>query len=717
MSMQSILRALSRRAALPIAIAGVLLATAGPAAAATTWQVTNTGDPVTPGTCPSASNCTLRAAILASADGDTINVPSGHIALNSSNGALAVNTSITIAGAGESSTTVDGGNATRVFHVIGPGPSFPESTASLTLKDLTVTGGSVTRNPANNLAGGAGIQNDSSGTLRLVRVAVTNNVFTASSVGSFQTEIGGAGIFSLATVALTQSNVSHNLLTITGAQGESGGGGVFVTGGDLIVADSSISNNTANITEGSGTFGHNGGGAVALDSQADDLIIENSTFDSNAVHFIGSELAADDGGGAVGDAAISILASGTTFSNNIADLGSNTSAAGGGALLDGSGGSAYTDDTFYGNSVHITPAVLDQGGGAIYEGAGVASFASDTFSANSPGAGTGASIYDEDSRLVFTDTILSSGSASVGNCVQDMSNPGTVDDQGYNLYDDTANSCSLTATSDVHSATPGLKALANNGGITETVQLASGSPAIDAGDPTGCKDALGHGLLNDQRGVARAQPAAHRCDIGAYEAAPPTALTSVAGAVGKGTATLQGTAIDPDEISGTAHFQYGRTKSYGKTTASQAVQAFHALLEKALLKGLAPGTYHYRLVVVNPDGTANGSDSTFVVPKASVARPAVLTGVAKSIVGKHAKLTGELDGFGAKTKYQFQIGTSRKYGKKTKLKSAGSRNKTVSVSALIEGLKPGHTYHYRLVATNSAGRTVGPDQTFKTPGG
>jgi hypothetical protein len=37
-----------------------------------------------------------------------------------------------------------------------------------------------------------------------------------------------------------------------------------------------------------------------------------------------------------------------------------------------------------------------------------------------------------------------------------------------------------------------------------------------------------------------------------------------------------------------------------------------------------------------------------------------------------------------------------------------------SVSALIKGLKPGTTYHFRLVARNSAGTVDGQDVTFTT---
>jgi hypothetical protein len=60
-----------------------------------------------------------------------------------------------------------------------------------------------------------------------------------------------------------------------------------------------------------------------------------------------------------------------------------------------------------------------------------------------------------------------------------------------------------------------------NGGPTQTHALVAGSPAIDAGDPGGCRDNLGSLLLKDQRDFTRHvdgnDDGAARCDIGAVE--------------------------------------------------------------------------------------------------------------------------------------------------------------------------------------------------------
>ena len=74
-------------------------------------------------------------------------------------------------------------------------------------------------------------------------------------------------------------------------------------------------------------------------------------------------------------------------------------------------------------------------------------------------------------------------------------------------------------TGAVQVGNPRLDRLRDNGGPTATHALLPDSPAIDAGDPNGCRDALGALLTADQRGFAR--PVGSACDIGAFEAVGP----------------------------------------------------------------------------------------------------------------------------------------------------------------------------------------------------
>lgn len=98
----------------------------------------------------------------------------------------------------------------------------------------------------------------------------------------------------------------------------------------------------------------------------------------------------------------------------------------------------------------------------------------------------------------------------------------SVESRGFNL--DSDGSVRANATGPVMvNANPGVGPLANNGGPTLTHGLLAGSPAIDAGnsDPQSPTDPdPDHCPSIDQRGVVRV---GGRCDIGAFESAPPVA--------------------------------------------------------------------------------------------------------------------------------------------------------------------------------------------------
>ena len=63
-----------------------------------------------------------------------------------------------------------------------------------------------------------------------------------------------------------------------------------------------------------------------------------------------------------------------------------------------------------------------------------------------------------------------------------------------------------------------------------------------------------------------------------------------------------------------------------------------------------------------------------------------------------------------------EFGTSASYGSKTSTRSAGSGSATLTVTASVSNLKPGLTYHFRLVASSALGTSRGADATFVTTG-
>ncbi len=96
--------------------------------------------------------------------------------------------------------------------------------------------------------------------------------------------------------------------------------------------------------------------------------------------------------------------------------------------------------------------------------------------------------------------------------------------------------------------------------------------------------------------------------------------------------------------------------------------------------------------------------------------PSVSTGRASAVTQTSAALNGTVNPNGSSTTYYFQWGLTDGYGDAHSAASAGHGTRTLSVRQTASQLIPGTIYHYRLVATNGAGTTVGADRTFRTAG-
>lgn len=96
--------------------------------------------------------------------------------------------------------------------------------------------------------------------------------------------------------------------------------------------------------------------------------------------------------------------------------------------------------------------------------------------------------------------------------------------------------------------------------------------------------------------------------------------------------------------------------------------------------------------------------------------PTVVTGGASSLAGHTATVGGSVNPEGATTtECKFEYGASPSYGHAVPCStSPGGGKSPVAVTAPISGLKAGATYHFRLVASNAAGESVGLDKTFAT---
>ncbi|MHB8751742.1 MAG: choice-of-anchor Q domain-containing protein, partial [Aggregatilineales bacterium] len=215
------------------------------------------------------------------------------------------------------------------------------------------------------------------------------------------------------------------------------------------------------------------------------------------------------GGGAVkNDGTLTITNS--TVSNN-------SSSNGFGGAIDNNGTLTISNSTFVNNSVSGTSAV----GGAISNG-GTLTISNSTFANNSvSGSGVdGGGIYNY-STLNLLSTIVAGNTASNGAVDPDIA--GSINSLGHNLIGDGTGSSGVTngvnhdqVGTSASPLNPNLRALANNGGVTQTMAITSSSLAYQAGDCTGNTSVVPNApaVSADQRGyVPRKTP----CDVGAYE--------------------------------------------------------------------------------------------------------------------------------------------------------------------------------------------------------
>ncbi|HEY6694062.1 MAG TPA: hypothetical protein VI006_14535 [Solirubrobacteraceae bacterium] len=164
-------------------------------------------------------------------------------------------------------------------------------------------------------------------------------------------------------------------------------------------------------------------------------------------------------------------------------------------------------------------------------------------------------------------------------------------------------------------------------------------------------------------------------------------------------ATLNGT----DDTATTTRFEYGTSPAYGLVTDDVPVTGGEA---HADVTGLSPNTtYHFKI--------AGGSDATFrTAPNPTP--PGITDQHSTAITTSSAHLSATLNPNGAATTYYFQYGRSTSYGNRSDRITVPAGTAPTAVAADISGLRPYTRYHWRLYATNAAGKTPGRDRTLRT---
>ena len=132
------------------------------------------------------------------------------------------------------------------------------------------------------------------------------------------------------------------------------------------------------------------------------------------------------------------------------------------------------------------------------------------------------------------------------------------------------------------------------------------------------------------------------------------------------------------------------------------------------------------VTVTTPSGTsATGAADQFTYDAAKIppppSSPVVLTGAPSVHSSSAAALEGSVNPQGLATTAHYEYGLDSQfraagavYDQSTPSQSVGSDFSSHTVVVSLSGLVPNALYHVRLVATNSAGTTFGPDATFTT---
>lgn len=192
------------------------------------------------------------------------------------------------------------------------------------------------------------------------------------------------------------------------------------------------------------------------------------------------------------------------------------------------------------------------------------------------------------------------------------------------------------------------------------------------------------------------------------------AVTDPATGTGCAVSTLRGR-VDPNGTAARYRFDFRRvgsgtvrrsaTRSAGSGDSPVAVQA--------TVRDLRPATtYRFRVVAMNATQTVRGQARTLRTRACTIT---ARTGPARDVHARRGTVTGTVNPRGAPARYRFQLGRTKRYGRSTRFRPAGSGDRTRRFAATFRRLRPGTLYHYRIVAVNSAGRVVGRDRTFRTP--
>lgn len=354
---------------------------------------------------------------------DTITVSAGTFNEN-----LTIGRSLTLNGAGKTSTIINGGGTDRVVTIDGSG-------IEVWLNDLTVTGGDATSVSTSSPTFGGGILVKGGATLRGENLQVEDNLASTGTNGrggGLAIDTGSAYLTSTMFISNT-ANRRSGVLT-----GNGQGGGLYLNIGTLQMYSSQIMSNTAAYRAGASSFAAGGGLYVNQNAQ---VYLYSNTWQGNVARGSNSNPCDtscvnannSEGGGGIGvfpsNSTAEITITGDTFSGNVANdvtTAADNGGHGGGISLNATSGQVTATLTALTMNENIA-ARTGQGNDVDEEGQGGAIWARSTRltveraniydnESAASGVGSGGGIYAREIKgdIDVNNSIVASNSAPGG---------------------------------------------------------------------------------------------------------------------------------------------------------------------------------------------------------------------------------------------------------------------------------------------------------------
>lgn len=214
------------------------------------------------------------------------------------------------------------------------------------------------------------------------------------------------------------------------------------------------------------------------------------------------------------------------------------------------------------------------------------------------------------------------------------------------------------------------------------------------------------------------------------EAPGPTPQLDEISDVGAESATVTGTVTPPEPLDGTTfettwHFEYSTDQAHWTSVpvpdGSVGAVPGVAVPVEATLAGLAPHTTYFVRLCASTGPTVCDPSPPLEFTTEAIG-PTVLPFSAE-VTQTTATLGAEINPNNLATNYHIEWATSSEWegnpgvyphSLPARDRQIGTGSELVTVHEQLTGLAPASGYHFRIVATNSAGATVSPDQLVET---